>query len=155
MSKFAIHNTYSLIIVWDEDVLKTAIHIQYGLFEFLVIPIRLTNAPIMFNGNLNIGLRTYLNVFYTIYLDNILIYNSTLKEHIQHICQILGHFQQAGLQVKPQKYEFHKTTIKYHEMLVILKGRRMDLGKVSAVDYWPAPQQLHNICTFIRFDNYY
>jgi hypothetical protein len=63
-----------------------------------------------------------------------------LEEHIQHVGQILGLLQQAGQQVKPQKYEFQKTITEYLGMLVTLKGLKMDLGKVSAVEQWSVPQ---------------
>jgi hypothetical protein len=78
-------------------------------------------------------------VFYTAYQDDVLIYSQTLEEHIQHVCKILDLLQQAGLQVKPQKCEFHKPTTEYLEMLVTPEGLKMDLGKVSAMEQWPVP----------------
>jgi hypothetical protein len=57
-----------------------------------------------------------------------------LEEHIQHVGHILGPLQQVGLQVKPQKYEFQKTTTEFLGMLVTLEGLKMDLGKVSTIE---------------------
>jgi hypothetical protein len=100
-SKIDICDTYSLIRIQDEDVWKTAIHTYYGLFKSLVMLFGLTTVPATFQQYVNITLYLYLDVFYTAYLDDVLIYSQTLEENIQHVCQILGLLQQAGLQVKP------------------------------------------------------
>jgi hypothetical protein len=97
------------------------------------MPFELTNVPTTFQRYVNKTLCPYLNIFCTVYLDNILIYSKTLEEYIQHVCQILGLLQQAGLQVKPQKYKFHKPTTEYLERLMTSEGLKMDAGKVSAV----------------------
>jgi hypothetical protein len=104
------------------------------------MPFEFTNAPAIFQQYVNKTLCPYLDVFCMTYLDDILIYSQTLEEHIQHVRQILGLPQQAGLQVKPQKYRFHITTIEYLRILVTPKGLKMDTGKGSVVEKWPVPQ---------------
>jgi hypothetical protein len=104
------------------------------------MPLGLTNTPATFQQYVHKTLRPYLNLFCTTYLDNVLIYSQTLEEHIQHVCQILGLLQHMDQQVKPQKCEFQKTTTEYLGMLVMLKGLKMDSGKVSAVEQWQVPQ---------------
>ena len=50
------------------------------------MPFSLTNALATFQALINYALRTYLNVFVTAYLDNVLVYmNSTLEEHKEHV----------------------------------------------------------------------
>jgi hypothetical protein len=68
---------------------------------------------------------------------------------------VLGLLQHAGLQVKPQKHEFYKTTREYLRILMTLEGLKMDSSKVSAVEKWPIPQWLCNICVIIGFSNFY
>ena len=53
-------------------------YIHYGLFEYLIIPFGLTGAPAIFQRYINWVLRDYLDEFYTVYVDNILIYTSGL-----------------------------------------------------------------------------
>jgi hypothetical protein len=79
------------------------------------------------------NLHPYHNVFYTTYQDDVLIYSQTLEEHMQHVHQIISFLQQADLQVKQQKYKFHKITTEYLGRLVTPEGLRMDSGKVSAL----------------------
>jgi hypothetical protein len=91
----------------------------------------------------------HLYVFCITYLNDVLNYNEILENHICHICQVLGLFQKAGLQVKLQKYDFYKITTEYLEILIIPECLQMDSKKVSAVEQWPIPQQLHDIYIFI------
>jgi hypothetical protein len=140
ISKIDIHNIYSLIRVRDEDVWKTAIYTCYGFFESLAIPFRLTNVPTTFQQYVTKTLHPSLDIFCPAYLDDVLIYSQTLEEYIQHVHQILNLLQQVGLQVKLQKYEFHKTTTEYLGMLVTPEGLKIDSGKASTVEQWPVPQ---------------
>jgi hypothetical protein len=133
ISKIDIHNTSNLIRVWDEDVWKTAICTCYGIFQSLVISFRLTNAAKTFQQYVNKTICLYLDVFCTAYLDDFLIYCQTLKEHFQLVCQIIGLLQQAGLQVKPQKYEFHKTITEYQEILVTPESQQIDPSTVRTI----------------------
>ena len=64
---------------------KTAFRTRYGLFESLVMPIGLTNAPAIFQKFINNILWPFLNQFCTAFLDNILIYSNTLEEHRSHM----------------------------------------------------------------------
>jgi hypothetical protein len=119
------------------------------------MPFGLTNAPTTFQQYVNKTFHLYIDFFCKGYLDIVLIYSQTLEEHIQHVPQILGLFQQVDLQVMPQKYKFYKTTTEYLGMLVTLEGMKMNSGKVSTVEQWSVAQQLHDVRAFIGFSNFY
>lgn len=50
--------------------------------------------------------RKYLDVFYAAYIDDILIYSDTLEDHRFHFRIVLKSHEKAGLDLKPEKYEF-------------------------------------------------
>ena len=55
--------------------------ICYSLFEYLVMSFSLCNAPATFQVYMNKVFQLYLNVFCTVYIDDILIYSNILEEH--------------------------------------------------------------------------
>jgi hypothetical protein len=76
---------------------KTAFGTSHGLFESLVIPFGLTNAPASLQEFINDTLRPFLDIFYTVFLDNILIYGNNLKEHKEHVSAVMTSLKEAGL----------------------------------------------------------
>jgi hypothetical protein len=61
------------------------------------MPFGLTNAPTTFMRLMVDVLRPFTNYFVVVYLDDILIFNTTWEEHMQHIQQVLGTLQQHTL----------------------------------------------------------
>jgi hypothetical protein len=53
------------------------------------MPFGLTNAPVTFQALINDTLEEYLEDFVLAYLDNILIYFKTYKEHIEHVKKVM------------------------------------------------------------------
>ena len=60
----------------------------------------------------------YLNKFYAVYIDNILIFSLIREEHIKHIKAILSKLQEAGLQVDIRKSEFFVEKTKFLGLII-------------------------------------
>jgi len=60
---------------------KTAFQTRYGLFESLLMPFHLSNAPADFQTLINDVLRQFLDDFCTAFLDDIIIFSNTLEEY--------------------------------------------------------------------------
>jgi len=69
---------------------------RYGLYESLIMPFRLTNAPADLERFIIDVLHPFLNNFCTDYLDDILIYSDTLQEHRIHVKTVLIALSKAG-----------------------------------------------------------
>ena len=54
---------------------------RYGHYEFVVMPFRLTNAPVYFMCLMNSVLGKYLDKFVIIFIDDLLIYSKSMEEH--------------------------------------------------------------------------
>ena len=90
-----------------------------------------------------------------VYLDDILIFTSTLEEHRTIVNEVLSRPKKHDLYLRPEKCEFEKTEIEYLG-LVIREGEIcMDPAKVEAVRNWPVPKTLRDIRGFIGFANFY
>jgi hypothetical protein len=112
---------------------KTAFRTQYSLFESLVMPFGLTNAPTSFQHFINDVLWPYLDVFITAYLNDILIYSNNLKDHRNHVLKVLEALSKAGLNLKPEKCEFHQQEVKYLGFIISTNGIKMELAKVAMI----------------------
>ena len=84
-TKLDVRGAYNLIHIAAGEEWKTAFRTQYSLFESLVMPFGLTNAPASFQHFINDVIRPVLDIFTSAYLDDILIFSETLKEHKKHV----------------------------------------------------------------------
>jgi len=138
-----------------EDEWKTAFRTRYGLYEYNVLPFGLTNGSSSFQNFINDTLHDFLDVFCTAYMDDILIYSNSKKEHTQHVRQVLKRLRAVGLQVDIEKCEFSVTEIKYLGLIITTHGIKMDPEKVNAVMDWAAPRDVKDVQSFLSFANFY
>jgi len=134
---------------------KTAFITRYGLYEYLVMPFGLQNAPAAFQHFINHTLHEFLDKFASAYLDDIIIYSETKKEHREHVRKVLNALQKAGLQININKCEFSVQETKYLGLIVSNKGLKMDPEKLKAIIEWKHPDNLKDLQLFLGFANFY
>ena len=119
----------------DSEELTTFLT-RFGAFKYLVMPFGLCNGPASWQHLINDILFNFLYCFIQAYLDNILIYSKTLKEHHSHVCQVLQHLREAGLQADIDKCEFYVQETKFLILIVFTESIRMDPYKVNTILDW-------------------
>ena len=110
-SKIDLKSGYHQVPIEQTDVWKTAFKSKEGLFEWLVMPFGLTNAPATFMRMMDNLLHPFTNSFVVVYLDDILIFNRSWEEHLQHIQQVLNTLRQHQLYANLEKCSFGMTQI--------------------------------------------
>jgi hypothetical protein len=110
------------------DVEKTAFQSHEGLFEFFVMPFGLTNAPATFQALMNDVLRSFLRKFVLMFFDDILTFNPSWVEHLQHIRAVLIKLREHQLFMKKKCSE-----VAYLGHVISAAGVAMNDQKVGAV----------------------
>ena len=128
---------------------------RFGAYKWKVMLFGLTDGPAAWQRFINELLWEYLNDFCTAYLDDILIYSTSMKEHRQHVRKVLMKLREAGIPADVDKCEFHVTETKYLGLIVSTKGIKMDPSKVDAIVSWNTPTCVREVRSFIGFCNFY
>ena len=97
---------YWQVEVHSDDQEKTAFITEFGLYEFIVMPFGLRNAPGTFQRLMNYILQDYLGQFVCVYLDDIIINSKTFEQHMDHIKQVFHTLKQSLLKIKLKKCYF-------------------------------------------------
>ena len=100
----------------------------------MIIFFNLYNISAIFQYYINDILYDFLNEFYIIYLNNILIYIDEIHEnHIKYIYQILQYFLDHDLYIKLEKYEFHIQEIQFLNFIIFSNNIIMDFEYIFII----------------------
>jgi hypothetical protein len=88
-SKIDLRSGYHQIKIRAEDMPKMAFTMRYGLYEYLVMSFGLMNAPAHFMYLMNSVFMPELEQFVMMFIDDILVYSKSMKEHEEHLRIVL------------------------------------------------------------------
>lgn len=160
-TKFDVRWGYNNIRIKEGDEWKAAFATNQGLFEPRVMFFGLTNSPATFQALMNsIFADLTAKGLVAVYLDDILIFTATLKEHRAVTHEVLERLRKHDLYLRPEKCEFEKQQVEYLGLIIRHGEVTMDPSKVDAVRTWPTPTTLrdlrgflaqgHQICNSVR-----
>ena len=90
----------------------------------------------------------YLDQFVVVFIDDILIYSKSDKEHAEHLRIVLQTLQQE-LHTKRSKYEFWLDCIAFLGHMISKNGISVDPRKIQAVKGLPIPRTVTEVKSFI------
>ena len=146
---------YWQVAVEENDKEKSAFSTPEGHFEFNVMPFGLTNAPATFQRFMECILVGFVGEECLIYLDDIILFSSSFKEHLLRLTRIFQALQNVGLQLKPSKCHFAHKEVRYLGHVVSKAGISPDEDKIKVVSSYPVPRNIKELKQFLGLSNYY
>jgi hypothetical protein len=110
-SKIDLRRGYHQIKICEEDIPRTVFSTWYDLYEYLVMSFGLTNAPAHFMYLMNSIFMEELDKFVVVFIDDILIFSKSRKEHEEHLRIVLQRLRDHQLYAKFSKCEFWLTEV--------------------------------------------
>jgi hypothetical protein len=143
--KIDLRNEYFYIQIRLGDGWKMTFKIKYGLYEWLIMPFRLTNALGIFIRLTNQVLWPFINKFVMIYFDGILVFNHNKTNHIEHLRSVLKVWLKNKLYVKLKKCSFMTNKLSFLGFTEWDNGVEVDKEKVRVICDWPTPKTVNDV----------
>ena len=153
-TKIDLRSAYNLVRVREGDEWKTAFRTRYGLYEYLVMPFGLANAPAYFQRFVNEIFSEMTDKFVIIYLDDFLIFSEDETTHRTHVRSVLQKLRENRLYAKLKKCQFSVPSVKFLGFNISADGRFSDEDKIKSIVEWPCPLSRKDIQKFLGGTNY-
>lgn len=132
-------NSFFQTRMHPDDVPLTAVSMLFGLYEWLVMPMGLRNAPAIHQHQVAVALWEYIGKICHVYLDDIVIWSNTIEEHYCNVCIILTTLRAAQLYCNPKKTHFYCSSIDFLGHHISQNGIEADSQKVDHILSWLRP----------------
>lgn len=146
---------YHQILVKKEDRGKTAFVTPHGLYEFKRMPFGLKNAPATFQRLMNEMLRDFINKTCVVYLDDILIFSTTLQEHVKAIRDIFKILESKNLKIQVDKCNFMRKETEFLGHILTKDGMKPNPNKIKVIEKLELPKTERQIKSFLGLTGYY
>ena len=148
-SNIDLRRGYHQVRIKKEHIHKKNFRTRYGHYEFVVVPVGLSNAPATFMCLMNNFFNKYLDKF--VFLDDILIYSKN-EEHLRMVLKLL---REHKMYAKLRKCVFYKYKIHYLGHIILGEGISIDPKKIEAITNWPTPRNVIDVRSFMGLTRYY
>lgn len=143
------------ILMKESDRKKTAFSTPFGHYEFIRMPFGLKNAPSTFQRLMNTVLREHINKICVVYLDDILIFSTSLEEHLSSIKKIFDKLRSAGLKIQIDKCDFLSKETEFLGHILTPQGLKPNPAKIEVIKNLRLPTSQKQIKSFLGITGYY
>ena len=132
-----------------------AVSTPAGLYQPIVMPFGVKNAPGSFQREMRRVLSSRLNKGVFVFIDDIILYSRTEAEHIQLIEWVLSRLEQTEYYANPGKCQFLRDEVHFLGHVVRRDSVSMQQHKVQAVNDWPTLRSVKDVRSFLGLAGFY
>ena len=158
-SSLDMSQAYHQGFIHEDSRKLTAFSTPWSLYEWVVIPYGLRNAPQNFQRYMNEALEELRDKICLAYLDDILVFGKNFEEHCENLATVLEVLLKKGIKLNKGKCVLFKTEIRYLGRLISADGYRPDPADSDALDNCKIPPktvgELHSLLGFLGYFRIY
>lgn len=124
-------------------------------YRWIRMPFGLSGGPLSWQRTVNTIFGPYINRGIHVYLDDIIIYAKTYKEHNELLYKVMELLREHNLQLKTSKCIFYASDFEYLGHIVNSEGIKANPKKVQAIKDYPRPTNIKEIQRFLGMCAYY
>ena len=129
------------VLIKPEHRQKTAFITMRGLYEFVVMPFGLCNAPGTFQRLMDHVILPEYRDFIETYIDDLMTHSSTFDDHLKHLDVLLASLRKHKLVVKLSKCKFAQKEVKFLGHLISFNSINPNPEAVEAIVAWQRPAE--------------
>ncbi|KAK3258010.1 hypothetical protein CYMTET_32924 [Cymbomonas tetramitiformis] len=135
------------------DAEKTAMTTHFGAYEWLVMPMGLSNSPSTWQRMMN----QYLGhlPFCWVFVDDIMIFSATPQAHVDHVRQVLAACRLNKVYLKKSKLKLCMKAVRFLGHVIDKDGCRPQQDKVASVRDWPDLETVTHVRQFLGMCGFY
>ena len=154
-STLDLQSGYWQVEMEEEDKPKTAFTTGSGLYQFVVMPFGLANAPASFERLMERVLAGLTPELCLVYLDDLIIHAKNFEEELKRLRKVFERLRAAGLKLNSKKCHLFQKRVCYLGHIVSEDGVETDPAKIKAIIEWPTPRTVTHVRSFLGLCSYY
>lgn len=154
-STIDLRSGYHQLEVAIEDRPKTAFNVPTGHYQYRRMPFGLKNAPATFQRLMDGVLRGLKPKQCMVYLDDVIIFSTTIEQHAQRLREVFSRLRNARLTVNIEKCNFAVKKVTYLGHVITEHGVHTDPRLIDAVKTFAKPNSVKELQSFLGLANYY
>ncbi|GFX01296.1 retrovirus-related Pol polyprotein from transposon 17.6 [Trichonephila clavipes] len=154
-STLDLKSGYWQVELHSDDKEKTAFTTRQGLWQFKVMPFGLGNAPTTFERLMETVLGGLSYEACLVSLDDIITMGRSFEGHLKNIRRVLQKLKVANLKLSPSKSHLFRREVTYLGHISSAESVRTDPDKISAVEDWNCPTDVHQLRNLLGLCTYY